>query len=112
MAVLAGLFEKAQPVRTSSLHVSSNAARSSWRSQFHDVPQLVQVYKSKVLSFVEFSAAAMQHELQMLLKCRAVASRLSPRALLSEHPLHLFFLRLRHASFLAVALQSPLVACD
>ena len=58
----------------------------------------------------------MQHELQTLLKfCVAKGDNnwfhtFSPRVPLSEHPLRLFFLRLRLASFLVDALQS-LVVC-
>ena len=58
------------------------------------------------------SVAAMQHELQMLLKFRAANGggswlhTFSPRVPLSQRPLHLLFLRLRHASFLAVALPA------
>ena len=68
---------------------------------------LVDVYHVLLKHAVEQkSVAAMQHELQMLLKLRAAHGGddcLSVRA-----PFASFFLRLRHASFLAVAL---LVAC-
>ena len=79
---------------------------------------LVDVYNLLPNRVVEQkSVPVMQHELPMLLKFPAANGEdswrhtFSPRVPLSEHPLHLFSLRLRHASFLAVALQSLLVAC-
>ena len=62
------------------------------------------------------SVEAMQHQLQMLLKFRAANGDDSWLHLLATCPSvrapdAFFFLRLRHPSFLAVALQSLLVAC-
>ena len=79
---------------------------------------LVDVYNLLLKHVVEQkSVAAMQHELQMLLKFRASNGddswlhTFSLRVPLSRASVASFFLRLRAASFLAVALQSLLVAC-